>query len=227
MKKEGIIFWGIFIIILLPFFVSDTVYAYYLKINILYPYVMAFIKFAILSTAGEIIGLRIKSGHYFQKGFGIFPRIVIWGFLGVLIAYAMKTFSTGVPAALQGFGVNGVAEAMGGGLSWLKFFGAIMISVSMNTLFAPVMMTIHKITDTHILSCGGSAKALITPIPFGCILGKLDWKVQWGFVFKKTIPMFWYPAHTITFLLPPQYQVLFAALLGVALGIILSFAARS
>ena len=46
-----------------------------------------------------------------------------------------------------------------------------------------------------------------------------------GFVFKKTIPFFWIPAHTITFLLPGQYQVLFAALLGVALGIILSIAA--
>jgi hypothetical protein len=227
MKKEGVIFWGIFIIILLPFFVSDTVYAYYLKTNAAHPYIMAFVKFAILSTAGEIIGLRIKSGHYFQKGFGILPRMVIWGLLGILIAYAMKIFSTGVPQALNGFGIGKVAEAMTGQLSWLKFFGALMISISMNTIFAPVMMTIHKVTDTHIMSCGGSVKALITPIPFGNILSKLNWKVQWGFVFKKTIPLFWYPAHTITFLLPPQYQVLFAASLGVALGIILSFAARS
>jgi len=48
--------------------------------------------------------------------------------------------------------------------------------------------------------------------------------VQWNFVFKKTIPFFWYPAHTITFLLPVDYQVLFAAILGIALGTILAMA---
>ena len=59
----------------------------------------------------------------------------------------------------------------------------------------------------------------------GGILGRINWNVQWNFVFKKTIPFFWIPAHTITFLLPEDYQVAFAALLGIALGVILSFAA--
>jgi hypothetical protein len=49
---------------------------------------------------------------------------------------------------------------------------------------------------------------------------------MWGFVFKKTIPFFWIPAHTITFLLPPDVQVLFAALLGIALGTILAVAGK-
>jgi hypothetical protein len=48
--------------------------------------------------------------------------------------------------------------------------------------------------------------------------------VQWGFVFKKTIPLFWYPAHTLTFLLPAEYRILFAALLGIVLGVLLSVA---
>jgi hypothetical protein len=43
-------------------------------------------------------------------------------------------------------------------------------------------------------------------------------------VFKKTIPLFWIPAHTITFLLDPDYQVLFAAFLGIMLGAILAVA---
>ena len=51
---------------------------------------------------------------------------------------------------------------------------------------------------------------------------KIDWNIQYDFVFKKTIPLFWYPAHTITFMLPGNYQVLFAAVLGVVLGLILS-----
>ena len=110
-------------------------------------------------------------------------------------------------------------------LSMEKVFGAFFISVMMNTTFGPVFMTLHKITDTQILQYRGKLTALIKPLPMGKILSSLNWNVQWGFVFKKTIPFFWIPAHTITFLLPGQYQVLFAALLGVALGIILSIAA--
>jgi hypothetical protein len=56
------------------------------------------------------------------------------------------------------------------------------------------------------------------------IFPNLNWDVQWNFVFKKTIPFFWIPAHTLTFILPADYQVLFAALLSIALGLILAFA---
>ena len=58
----------------------------------------------------------------------------------------------------------------------------------MNTIFAPVFMTFHKITDTHILDCDGSLRSLITPIPMARIITHLNWDTQWNFVFKKTIP---------------------------------------
>jgi hypothetical protein len=45
-------------------------------------------------------------------------------------------------------------------------------------------------------------------------------------VFKKTIPFFWYPAHTVTFLLPSEQRVLFAALLGIALGVLLALSSK-
>ena len=94
----------------------------------------------------------------------------------------------------------------------------------MNTLFAPVFMTFHKVTDIHIAETGGSLKGFFgSPLCIREALSKkINWDIQYGFVFAKTIPLFWYPAHTITFLLPPTLQVLFAALLGVALGVILS-----
>jgi hypothetical protein len=38
----------------------------------------------------------------------------------------------------------------------------------------------------------------------------------------KTIPFFWIPAHTLTFLLPSEYRVLAAAMLSIALGLILT-----
>ena len=38
----------------------------------------------------------------------------------------------------------------------------------------------------------------------------------------KTIVVFWIPAHTITFCLPAQYQILMSAFLSLALGFILT-----
>lgn len=224
MKKSDLLFITISALCFSPFFFSE-VFGIYMQANSTHPYWLAFVKFAVLATYGEVIGLRIKTGHYSEKGFGILPRAIVWGLLGVWIAIAMKTFATGAPVMAQSLGIEGVVEAMKGVLSVEKVIGAFLISVMMNTSFGPVFMTIHKITDTHILANGGSLKAIITPLPFGKILASLNWNVQWGFVFKKTIPFFWIPAHTITFLLPPQFQVLFAALLGVVLGVILSIAA--
>ena len=56
------------------------------------------------------------------------------------------------------------------------------------------------------------------------IFREINWEVQWDFVFKRTIPLFWIPAQTITFLLPEEYRVLFAAFLGVVLGVLLASA---
>jgi len=41
---------------------------------------------------------------------------------------------------------------------------------------------------------------------------------------RGTIPFFWIPAHTITFLLPGEYRILFAAVLGIVLGVFLAVA---
>jgi ABC-type phosphate/phosphonate transport system permease subunit len=64
-------------------------------------------------------------------------------------------------------------------------------------------------------------------LDMAALFREIDWNVMWGFVIKKTIPLFWVPAHTITFLLPAYLQVLFAAMLGGVLGVILSLAAQA
>ncbi|HPX75120.1 MAG TPA: hypothetical protein PLW77_00910 [Bacteroidales bacterium] len=226
MKKQDLIFILAIIIFFLPFFVFDEVYNFYNDFNNKYSLIMAFIKFAILATLGEAIGLRIKTGVYNQKGFGLLPRAIAWGFFGMWIAIAMGVFRHGIPAFLDKFSIfNGIAFAMYGDFTALKLVGAFFISLMMNTTFAPVFMTLHKITDTHIMNNGGKVSAFLKPIPIKKIITNLNWEVQWGFVFKKTIPLFWIPAHTITFILPQNYQVLTAALLGVVLGVLLSIAA--
>ena len=188
------------------------------------PFLMSFVKFAILSTVGEMIGLRIRKGVYCEKGFGILPRAVVWGFLGMLICGAFIVFKAGTVALYSKLGLPEAAEWFAAAqLSWGKVLVAFSVSVLCNTFFAPVFMTFHKISDTHIRNTGGTLKGYFgTQMPVRQIITNLDWDTQWNFVFKKTIPLFWYPAHTLTFLLPGNIQILFAAFLGVALGVILA-----
>ena len=223
MKRQDLYFALVMLAIFMPFFLSPELYAWYKSFNAEHAMIMAFLKFGILSTLGEMLGCRISTGSYTHPTFGALPRMVVWGLLGMAISMAMTVFSAGIPAFITNMGGGElVASFYAEGLSWGKFVVALSISVMMNTFFAPVFMTFHKITDAHIAECGGSLRALITPIPMQRLIKGVNWDVQWGFIFKKTIPLFWYPAHTITFMLPGELRVLFAALLGVALGVILA-----
>lgn len=226
MRTKDFIFILIVILIFLPFMISDALYDWYLSLNAEHGMVMSFLKFGILATMGELLGVRISRGVYYFDGFGVLPRAIVWGILGMGINMAFIVFSTGVPAFMGYMGMDNPSGVMSGTLTLEKVLLAFSISVVMNSIFAPVFMTLHKITDTHIMNNGGTLRGLFTPIKMGEIMQNLNWKVQWGFVFKKTIPLFWFPAHTITFLLPGEMRVLFAALLGVLLGVILSIAAR-
>ncbi len=226
MKRSDFYFILVVLILFLPFFLSSEAYGWYQSFNSAHGMVMSFFKFAILSTLGELLGLRISTGSYYREGFGVLPRAFVWGILGMGINMAFVVFSTGVPAFAGYLGVSEPGAIMQGAFCLKKVLLAFSISVVMNTIFAPVFMTLHKITDTHILATGGTLRGFFTPIPMGDIMQNMNWRVQWGFVFKKTIPVFWIPAHTITFLLPEEVRVLFAALLGVALGVILAIAAR-
>ena len=216
LKTSDFIVLLMIVVLFLPFIIFETCFEFFERATVNYPLITSFLKFAVLATLGEAIGLRIRTGYYNQKGFGILPRAVVWGFLGMSIYLAFVVFSKGVPAFLdtlhQGWG------------SFNKILTAFAISATMNIIFAPIMMTFHKVTDTHIINNNGLLSALVKPIPFGDILKGLDWETHWHFVLKKTIPLFWIPAHTITFLLPTQFRVLFAAILGIVLGVILAFA---
>ncbi|MHC1707548.1 MAG: Mpv17/PMP22 family protein [Bacteroidales bacterium] len=220
MKIKNDLFCLLFLLLLfLPFVVSPVMLAFFEDFTRDHGIIASFVKFAILATTGELIGLRIRTGSYFKPGFGVLPRAIVWGFLGITIYMAFAIFSKGTAFFLSGLGVDVESQAFGN-----RLILAFCISTFMNLIYAPVMMTFHKITDTHILNNGGKTSSLLKAIPFVEILQKVDWKTQWEFVFQRTIPFFWVPAHTITFLLPPEYRVLFAAILGIMLGVILAFA---
>ena len=223
MKRTDIFFLIAIVAIFLPFVVCEPLYEWYKSFNAAHGMVMSFLKFGVLSTLGEMLGCRISSGKYVTPTFGVLPRMIVWGFLGLGINMAMIIFSKGTPMFLEYMGMSGAVQSFAADVFTMdKFWVALSVSVAMNTIFAPVFMTFHKITDAHIAACGGSMKAFVTPIPMAKRFAELNWQAQWGFVFKKTIPFFWYPAHTITFLLPSEQRVLFAALLGIVLGVLLA-----
>ena len=187
---------------------SRTVYenAYHFS-----PELVSFIKFALLATFGEILGARIRSGSYLPEGFGLLPKAVVWGILGVAISLSFSIFSAGVGAFPVFADISNYS---------LKIFKAFTTSFFLNFIFAPVMMLSHKVTDQHIADEKGGFS--FRRFSTADILKRLDWNLFWGFLMKKTIPFFWIPAHTITFLLPEEFRVLFAALLSIFLGIFLS-----
>ncbi len=182
------------------------------------PLIISFIKFAVLATAGEMLAGRVRRGgpgRYLPEGFGLLPKMVVWGFIGVLIYWIFGIFSAGVQSAFPG--------AFAAGIFGLPVAGAFLISLFMNLFFAPVMMIFHHLSDRFIAAHAG--RFPLRNWNTRELLEATDWKRMWGFVFARTIPLFWIPAHTVTFLLPDTYRTLFAALLSVALGLLLAFAA--
>lgn len=170
------------------------------------PLPMAMLKFAVFSTAGEMLAARLRCGRYLPRGFGLGPKVAVWAVLGALIWLAFGVFSAGVPAAVAPHAP--------------PLLSAFLVSCVMNLFFAPMFMVLHHLADLHIARNGG--RFPLRSFDLALLLSQADWDRMGNFVFSKTIPFFWIPAHTVTFLLPPAFRVSYTALLSIALGILLS-----
>ena len=218
MKRSDLIFSLAFLGLLLPFVLIEPLTNFYVKFNGEHPILLAYVKFAVLATMGEMLGLRIRTGVYDKPGFGLLPRAFVWGFLGISVHFAFTIFANGTPALVQSFGIAQNEILVN------QILYALFISLFLNIFYAPVLMTFHKITDMHIEASDGKFGRLFRSFPVGEYFVSLDWKTQWHFVFKKTIILFWIPAQTFTFMMPEGFRVLIAALLGFVLGVLLSVA---
>lgn len=228
MKRSDILFIVVFVGLFLPFILSQELYEFFLWFSTYWAFTASFIKFAILATMGEMLGSRIRKGIYLPAGFGLLPRAIVWGFLGVTVKAAFMIFSGGVPLIAAHLGMENTAAVMAGPVTAPKILLAFSISFFLNIFYAPVLMVTHRVSDLHIAAAAGDRRKLVKIPVAGHLLGVIDWEnSMWGIVLKKSIPLFWIPAHTVTFLLPPQFQVLFAALLSTMLGVILALAAGS
>lgn len=161
-----------------------------------------FVKFFLLASIGDFVGLRLREKTW-KIPHNMFLKAVIWGIIGVFIVMMFTIFTTGV-TELQNTGILPFAGN--------KFFHSLFTSILMNVIFAPTMMFFHRISDKRLDGANTISEAI----------AQVDWNGFVKTVLFKTIPLFWIPAHTITFLLPKEYQIIFAAVLGIFLGLLLS-----
>ncbi|MBT6834453.1 MAG: hypothetical protein HOA61_00290 [Bacteroidetes bacterium] len=221
-RADAICLFGV-IVFFTPFFIFKPLTSFYWDFNSHHPYIMAFIKFFLLAPFGEMLGLRILKGVYCEKGFGLLPRALVWGFLGISLKMAFDIFAHGAPAMLINMGMNIPTDILLQPLSLLKVFVTFTIGATLNLFYAPMLMVTHKITDEHIRDTGGSLKGFFSPMKFGERMANLNWRIQWNFTFTRAIPFFWIPAQTLNFLLPDEYRILVAAIYSIVLGILLAF----
>lgn len=215
MKKTDFLFASIFIFIIVLLVVKPT-REFIASNSSNYPYLMGFIKTSILATFGEMVASRIATRNYFSKT-GLLYRFIIWGFLGMAFVLVFKIFDQGVRASIA----SGLLPSFSVDSLFGKIFTAFSVSFFMNLIFAPTFMILHRVTDTFIdLADGNLTK--IFKVKGSAVISKIDWQNFFGFVVLKTIPLFWIPAHTITFLLPENYRILSAGFLSIALGLILT-----
>lgn len=214
-KKTPIILLYIFFsfLFLVAFVLLSVFVAPFAAFATAHPYLMGFFKFAFLATAGELISVRMAKGSWECPPY-ILARYIIWGIIGVWITYMMKIFSAGVGALMAGGLLPSIVS-----VGWLNsLLRAFFISATMNLCYGPTFMAVHKCSDTYLALRAERGRG----VTLGDVIGAVDFKRFVSFTLFKTVPLFWIPAHTVTFLLPQQYQVMLAALLSVALGIILN-----
>ncbi len=203
----------LFMLFVIIFLLYRPTHELFVRATNYHPYIMGFLKVAILATFGEILSLRLKNGSY-KLPVGVLYRMVVWGFLGMCFVFTFELFFSGTKVLLSK-GLLAFPQR------YERFFHAFYSSLLMNLIFAPTFMALHRITDTFIEMGQGKFRKIFS-LKISDVVKAINWSKFVEFVILKTIPLFWIPAHTFTFLLPSTYRVLSAALLSIILGLLLS-----
>ena len=206
--KKYTFMWSLIVVLAAAIVVWPDSRAVFINLTTEHPYLMGFLKFALLATMGELLAIRIRNGCWKLPG-GILYRMLVWGGLGMMITLMFQVYAGGIENCLKNGFLPGARN---------QFLFALWAAVIMNLSFAPAFMAFHRFTDTYIEKHESGCRNIKVPN----VLSDIDWAEFINFIVLKTIPFFWIPAHTITFLLPPEYRVVMAAFLSIALGVILS-----
>lgn len=210
--KKGTILWMLVICIFAAILIIPYSRGIFLELTGAHPYIMGFIKFAVLATMGELLAIRITESKW-NLPQGVLWRALIWGLIGMMITLIFQIYAAGIAGAIAGGYLPGGQN---------KFAFAFLAGAIINLTFAPTFMAFHRCTDTYLdLVYEGEKNIKLVDV-----ISRVDWNNFISFVVLKTLPIFWIPAHTLTFMLPGEYRVIMAAALSIALGGILSAAKK-
>ena len=204
MKKDYLISFGVLILTSVLIFIVTR--DFFLEFASEFKLLGGFTKFFVLATIGDFIALRIKSKKWGIPTY-ILLKAIVWGLIGSVIVLMFTIYPIGVETLQE----ENILPFEGN-----TFFFALFVSVTMNFTFAPTMMAFHRVSDTFLNMKKENKQATV-----GEAIDSVNWRQFINFTVFKSIPLFWIPAHTITFLLPVEYRIIFAAILGIFLGLIL------
>ena len=180
-----------------------------------YPYISGFLKVGLLATFGEMIKVRGKTGSW--KTPDLFLKFIVWGVYGMLFTIAFAIFGKGIASLMTINHATGAPSPVWpfhfSNKTVQTIFQGFSTSLWANLIFCFPMMLSHEYWNTCI-----NKKRFLGG---GEFLEGID-KHVCGSYLLKSIVIFWIPAHTITFSLPANYQVLMSAYLSLALGFILT-----
>jgi hypothetical protein len=211
--KKGNYLWGIALLAWIVILVVPASRTAFMSVTDAHPYIMGFIKFAILATMGDLLGIRVLKGEWVIPK-GLYYRAAVWGIIGLMVTLVFTVFMGGTATAQAA----GRLPFKGSALA-TAFFG----STIMNVTFGPMMMAFHRFTDMYIDSMYEKNSSKIT---ISELVDRNEWHSLVEFSWLKACPYFWIPAHTIVFLLPGQYRVLVSAFLSIALGLLLAISKK-
>jgi hypothetical protein len=175
----------------------------YAALSNAHPYIVSFFNFALLSTFGEAMGARLSGQGWRLKK--LLWRALAWGIIGIWVAAAFPFQYSGVAALTE----NGI---------WPDFSQAFSTSLWANLLSGyAFFMMLTQYWMNNLINRGWSE-------PWSIFQDEQF--VPWARTILLSLILFWLPAHTATFMLPDGWRTLFAAYLGIALGLILTLAKR-
>jgi hypothetical protein len=180
----------------------------YVELSAAHPLLMAFVQFALLGTAGEVLARRLRGGGGFPFSAGkTLCKVLGWGLLGIYIKYMF----TAATAAVEAMTSHGYLPAALGSREGLALVGnALLLSVVLNVMFGPSMMILHRLADNAIDKALDGRSA------------------GWEGLDKSlaTLLWIWIPLHTVTFCMPRDVRIGIAALLSLVLGLVMGAFAR-
>ena len=156
---------------------------WYIELVTVHPILTAMLQFAVLGTLGDAVS------HWIVKKKIFSPYDVKTLALKIIEWSILAVMITYAFIGFQGFIDSLIINNY---LPQLEGIGkSFAISTSINLQFGPLLVIMHRLMDNFIA-------------------GKQNWKnLDKGFY---SLLWFWIPAHTITFILPKEFQIGLAAL---------------